>query len=540
MVKRMLRQRSLRANDGYALVAVITITAFGGMLLLTLTSMLLQVATSERLHFAKAKSQRTVESAVSYVVGQFQKLDDNNLLPDDANPYSEYTLPSDAFPDATVRVRVRRLTTADLSTLRDNDKEFLLYDPQWDPGGAGAPNQVRPAKVYFFVVDLTAYDGAFASSARITLAPADPTVTPPVVPLTRPTGLISDGPITLGSNNGYLDVLAPGDGFTSDQTVTEGGQASFKTSVQSNTSVSTSPSTTVYGDLIVNNSDSSGTLAQSNGSLVFGRLQTNVTSSATPTDGFQWTNNSSTPNFGSDNVWALADGFASNFSDINRVGLNYSQAGGMTNTANLPIQSYPVPTPVNTSPLPTSSADGTASNVSIASGSYNTSSSSLLNATNTITVDSDGITKVYIDPAPPSDLTQPTDVRIDSSLFSNNGGAENLQIIYSGNQPLNIQLSGDLGGAKEMNATIYAPNSVVSTSGYGEFYGAILAKSANINHVGDFRIDQAAASNLAGLTNMSGRSQGGGESKILSSQITPSKYVIKTWQTVKGSIVSRG
>jgi len=535
----MTRTRRKKNKRGYALISVITIAAFGSMLLMGLAQMASQLTNSELLYLAKGRSQRAAEVGASYVVSRFQKLDANELLPEPSKNVKISTLPENVSPGYKIRVRVTRLTEDDLILLRQRDGQLgqqnLLYDEQWDPNRESTPFQPKAALSYFFVVDVTAYQGQLlASSAQITLGP-DVSDVPPTqsVPSTRSTGLITNGPVTLGSDLGYLDVMAPGEGFSDAQTMFDGTQSVFKTVVQTNSSVQLSPNTTVYGDLFVNNSTGSGTVAQSTDALVFGRLQTNSVSDGSPTEGFMWTNNADVPNFSTDNVWAMADAFSNNFSDINRVGVNYAQAGGTIATPNTQIQASPVPTPSNAALLPSFPSGDVEQSVSVASGNYHTPTIESPDSGGKLNFNEDGgTTKIFLDSQSTSDVA----INIDTSSISNFGAAKDLQIYYPGSKPINIILNGALAGTPELSATIYAPNAVVNTSGYGEFYGAIFAKAANINHVGDLRLDPSAASILSNFSSVSSNTSGGGNSANAIAMI-PKVYRLRSWHSVAGAIV---
>jgi hypothetical protein len=86
-----------------------------------------------------------------------------------------------------------------------------------------------------------------------------------------------------------------------------------------------------------------------------------------------------------------------------------------------------------------------------------------------------------------------TALNISSNMLSNaSTDASNFQIWYSGSNNININL---VPGAS-FYGTIYAPNATVTTTGNGQFYGAIVAGTANIQHQGglNLRVDLSAPS----------------------------------------------
>jgi hypothetical protein len=536
----MKRKRSLvRDNQGYGLVAVMMISFIGMLFLYGLAAMGLNLSVSERVAGQKARAQRSAELAFNYVMKQFTRGEENIFLPQNDNDVYQTDLAPGIVPGADVKVRVRRFNKEEISRIKDNDVKRILYRDDWDPNGTPADWVTKPTESYFWMIQVTAVTGGFASSLQASISPAD--TLPTRSPEPRSPGVVSSGQIRLGDGSGYLDVLAPGDGFSSEQTTSMGTYAAFKTALQSNSSISVSSSATVYGDLMVNNESAvSEAVAKSDNALVFGRLQTNA-SDGTNTQGFTWTNNSSLPS-GTDNVWAMADAWQSNFSNMSRQGANYSQAGG-------PISEGVPSTNVNPTPMPTQSqsfpgfpSDSSAnvSDLYLAPGSYATSSLDSSTAASRVILNSSTVsgldpspTKIYIN----SDMTGSSVVNLDTNFFVNEGKTTDLQIYYAGDKDININLVGDLGANSpaEFKGVIYAPRAKVSTTGSGEFYGAILAKEVAINHTGDLRIDPAASSILSGLTSQSSTTAGSGNAN--SKAAIPKNYKVNTWQQIAGRLV---
>lgn len=499
--------------------------SFIGMLFLYgLAAMGLNLATSERVTVAKARSQRNAELAMNYILSRFSEGDENPYLPAAGQDVATFNLPTDVLPEVAVRFRVRRYSPEQVAMIQGLDTNERFYRSEWDPNNSKTDWVRRAAQSYFFIIQVTAVSGAFPASVQATLRPSRAA---PGTPPTRASGVISSGTIGLGSGEGYLDVLSPGEGFSSAQTVMQDGYASFKTAVQSNTGVTLNPGVTVYGDLFVNNSGSGDApVAQSSNAQVFGRLQANATDGP-GIQGLTWTNGTDLPS-GTDNVLGMADAFSRDFSDLNRVGLNKDQAGGYTTQPASSIEANPVVAPNNSSAFPGfPSASGADSSV-LSGGNYR--ASNFDTSTATAGVSFDGPTKIYIDDKSGNDVV------IDSTKIRSPGSATDLQIFYTGDKSINIRLDGDLAGDPELKAVIYAPRAKVVTSGFGEFYGAILAKDVEVGHIGDLRLDPNASNLIVGQTNQSTDKTSSNEGDK-ASQFKPNGYILSSWQQVAGALV---
>jgi len=499
--------------------------SFIGMLFLYgLAAMGLNLANSERVTVAKARSQRSAELAMNYILSRFSLGDENPYLPSSGQDVATFSLPADVIPDATVRFKVRRFNSGQVSTIKELDTNERFYRSEWDPNNSKTDWVRRADQSYFFIVQVTAVSGAFPASVQATLRPSRAFSG---VPPSRSSGVVASGSIGLGSGDGYLDVLAPGDGFSSAQTVTQDGYASFKTAVQSNTGVTLNPGVTVYGDLLVNNSGSADVpVAQSSNAQVFGRLQANATDGP-GIQGLTWTNGTDLPS-GTDNVLGMADAFSRDFSDLTRVGLNKDQAGGFTTQPASSVEANPVVAPNNSIAFPGFPSASGADSLVLSGGNYRTSNFDTSTATANLSFD--GPTKIYIDDKSSDDIV------IDSTKIRSPGSASDLQIFYTGEKTITIRLDGDLAGSPELQSVIYAPRAKVVTSGFGEFYGAILAKNVEVSHIGDLRLDPNASSLIVGQTNQSTTKSDTGEGNQ-PSQFRPNGYILSSWQQVSGALV---
>jgi hypothetical protein len=78
------------------------------------------------------------------------------------------------------------------------------------------------------------------------------------------------------------------------------------------------------------------------------------------------------------------------------------------------------------------------------------------------------------------------------AIVNSSGVPSNFQIIYGGTAL--IKLSGGTGAA----AVMYAPNSAVSISGGGEFFGAIVGKTVDNSGGSTLHYDRALKTGLVG------------------------------------------
>lgn len=139
-----------------------------------------------------------------------------------------------------------------------------------------------------------------------------------------------------------------------------------------------------------------------------------------------------------------------------------------------------IPSPGVTSPLPSSSGSVN----SYQAGSYlasnlNFDSSNLAQVKAEVTAP----VKIFVQDGVLADGSlPPTVVNINASALKNNSTPQNLQFWYSGNR--NIQINLD----ENFNGLIYAPKSTLTISGTGNFAGAIVASTINLENTGKMTI----------------------------------------------------
>lgn len=557
-----------RKQSGYALVAILTVSLFSMMLLLTLSGLTVQLSQSEAFYKQRELALVGADIALDYT----RKSLNNSLISGTSSPLEPAqgeserisVLPASLVPQGAncrVLVRVRRLNPAEIQLASSKSSPAIEY--QWNPNnykkltdwkyGDDWRRFSAPQLSYYWMVEVTSYRGIFAVSTRAMLAPdigapaIDPgsVSTPPTKDSLFVKGIVTDKEVNLATSDGYLDVLAPGEGFSNDQTTGSNPATAFKTVIQSNSMASTSPNTTLYGDLLISNpSGSTAPVAVGDNTQVYGRLQTNSILDGTGAEnsylGFQGNpGDLPSPN---DNVLGMSDYFAS-LPDSDAF-WNNGMRNGSNETdpiANLPsdtlnqVSPNQVPYGSKTAPLPTfptsSPLDPTPPNdIIVSPGAYRASSFDSSNAAaKLIFNESGGPTSIFID-------ANSGTVNLSSEWIKNNGGAKDLQIFYAGDKDLTLNINGDLAGQVEMKAMIYAPNAKVTTSGFGEFQGSILAKSLKVNHIGDFRVDPDAAKLMIERSGQSGG--GGGGASTIAGERLPTHYRIASWQQVSGSLVA--
>lgn len=575
----IVRQTGRRGAAGYALVAILTVSVFATMLLLALAGMTVSLSRSEGFYKQREYALVGADVALDYTRKSLTK-SLNTGVPSLLEPAGGETeriseLPTNLIPqgieNCKVLIRVRRLSPAEI--LAASQKSSPAISHQWNPNnhknvadwkyGNDWMDFSIPALSYYWMVEVTSYRGLVAVSTRSMLAPdigATLVSSSSSSSSTKDTlfveGIVADQEVNLSPpSDGYLDVLAPGDGFSPDQVSGSVPNTAFKTAIQSNNLVTTSNVTNLYGDLRVTNPlGSSDSVARGSNTTVWGRVQTN---SVTGSDGLEnsLSGFQGTPGdllSGTDNVWAFSDYFSnpdSFWTTGMREGLNETSPVAIlpSDSAN---QVSPNPVPVGgdasarpefPEPPPSGTEAPISGDITVAPGVYKTSWMDSRDAiAKLILNDSGGSTTIFIDDGPSSPRIDPSDglrakLNIDSKWFQNNGAAKDLQIYYGGSEDLTVTLDGELAGDREMKAFIYAPNAKVTTQGFGEFEGAIVAKKLNINQYGDFRVDPSASSFKIDRSSQIGGSGGAG----VSGERLPTHYRIASWQQVSGSLVHR-
>lgn len=570
--KRALRTRRRKAS-GYALVAIMTVSVFAMMLLFTLAGLTASLTRSEAYFKQKDLALLGAEVGLNYSIAMLNRSLKTGIpavvepvLPE-VEKFSD--LPTHLIPNygdgCSVRIRIKRL---DVDVLSQAQQKFSAIPTQWNSANRkDVSNWVYgddwtmfsiPDTSYFWVVEVTSYRGIIATSIRATLSPtvALPTLaTPPSKDSYFPQSVVADSLVELAPVDGYLDVLSPGDGFSTAQVSGSSPNAAFKAVVQSNTMLTANDGATIYGDLRVTNPPgaSSAVAEGNNNVLVFGRLETNSVN----TEGAEVSYNGFSgapgdlPDLSIDNVWAFADWWTNGddfWTGGMREGLNETSPllNNPSNAQNQ-VSPNPVPTGSDAAPLPRFPEPPpfpdyptmTPDMQTVAPGTYRTGSFDSSNATGDLKFNqSPGTTTIIIDDemlTVGQDNFVPPAVHVSSNFITNGSDAStDFQIFYAGNRDINIELDGDLGGNVEMRAVIYAPSAKVTTSGFGEFSGAIVAKQLKVNHVGDLRLDPEAAKLSVNRQATSGDGNTG-----LAGERLPTHYELKSWQQIAGALVPK-
>ncbi|MBX9669493.1 MAG: hypothetical protein K2X93_17860 [Candidatus Obscuribacterales bacterium] len=580
-MKRQTKRKAAKRRDsaGWALVAVMTVSVFATILLFSLAGLSASLLNSEAVTRQRNLALNGAEVGLDYA----RKLMNESLTsgnpsviePSDGETERVTELPSQYVPQlgdsCRVRVRVKRITGANMVDIGLKNSSFI--PDQWNPlrrklstnwkfgdnwqDFAISDDADAPSKGYFWVVEVTSYTGIFASSVRAILVPDGPdtkvTLDPtPPKDVFFPQGIVADGNIDIGSGFGYMDVASTGEGWSSEQVNVgnPGDPSTFKAVVETNGTTKLEPGSLIYGNLkLTNPSGATNSVLNGDGnSVVLGRVETNAVDLGGvdgSVSGFQATAEAPFP-APSDNVLALGDLWANlpnNSGDFwageGRIGTNKTSPM-VSQPASTQNQVSPnhVPSGQNSASLPSfpePPADGSAyvpTDVSVPSGSYTAESIDSSNASAKLVFNDSGPgtpTKIYIDPNTSGDAA----VSLSTQFIVNNGDSTDLQIFYAGDKPLNIYLDADGdAGNPNLKAVIFAPNATVNTQGVGEFYGSIVAKNLNINHVGAMQLDPNAARVVADRGG-----SGGGSGSIDPHARAPVSYRVATWQQISGSLV---
>ena len=154
-----------------------------------------------------------------------------------------------------------------------------------------------------------------------------------------------------------------------------------------------------------------------------------------------------------------------------------TQPGSPSNFSNPTIQSPTTPSSIAQMPsintVPSANANQTPTTITINQGQYITDSISLGNSGTVIV---DGNVQIYLQNTNPNASPLSFDGRL---TFKD--ASSSFNIIYSGNQPINIDLAKM--GLQNFKGQIYAPNSNVSVNlAGGIFEGAIVANALNVSN----------------------------------------------------------
>ncbi len=561
--RHMLRRRS----SGWALVAVMTISVFSAMILFMLAGLTASLLNSDSFFRQRSLALNGAEAGLDYARKLMNESFDSGtpsiIEPAKGELERVTELPSQYVPqigdNCRVMIRVKRLTDDNLDEILEKNSMFLRdsYAPSstrnklWKFGDDWAPYMVpdpadAPNGSYHWVVEVTSYNGVFASSIRAMLKPRFSGVGKPGFPF-FPQGIVANGNVDIGSGFGYMDVASTGEGWSSDQVNTgnPGDPSEFKATIQTNGVATLRPGTLVYGNVRVTNpSDAQVSVANGDSNaIVLGRVQINATDAGQSVSGLQATAGQFPA--ASDNVLALGDLWANlpnNSGDFwageGRIGINQSTPMEFQASGQNQVTPNNVPSGQNTASLPTfpvqppDGSEFTPSDVSVPSGDYSTGSLDSSNAVSKLVLNENGpgnTTRIFIDP----NTLSSDAVNISTKFLVNNGDAVDLQIYYAGDKPLKIYLDADGdAGNPNLKAVIFAPNASVTTDGNGEFRGSIVAKNLRIGHVGAMQLDPN-ASQIG--TSSSPEDDGDSNSPSLHPKV--SGYKVETWQQINGSLV---
>lgn len=542
-----------RRGKGYALVAILTASAFAMLFLFSLAGLSVQLVQSSGFFKERNLALQGAELGLDYTLKSLNdglKAGEPSLLEPAVGETEKISdLPTELIPPSNsvskIRIRVKRVTPADIATWNPTGANSPLYDSNWDPNGRrevngvnganawswvnGAPESwkdfSKPTSSYYWIVESTCYRGvvgqryALSASVRCICGPAT-TMDSSSMSSFFNNGIVANTQAQIGkaSGDGALSVMATDDGNYDNEIVSGDNNSEWRANIQTNGIANIAPNTLLMGNLTVSDptSGAPSAVAQSDPSaLMLGRVSSNsgvdgTTVKGTPGDA---------PDFAVDNVWAVADFFTGSGT---RQGNNTTPVN--TTPSQSPYTPIQVPTAPDASPLPPFPGGGSQANdVYLPQGNYETSAIDSSGATARMVFNSPDMmgstpstTKIFID----SNSASNNAVSIDSNMFVNMGAPSDLQIFYAGNKPININLTGSFKGL------VYAPNSSVSTSGVGDFNGAIVADRVGINHIGTLQLDPTASEGPGG---------GGGGGSMTAGQ--PTRYSALTWQQVNGSLV---
>ena len=208
-----------------------------------------------------------------------------------------------------------------------------------------------------------------------------------------------------------------------------------------------------------------------------------------------------------------------------------AQVLGQPNPSSSTLKPAPVPVAGPTSPLSTDTIGTT-----LEPGSYQTHGVVYDGVNNSATINTATPVKIFVQdgitdaagalPAYAANITASALNNTSAEQPDGSGGARNLQIWYSGQRPISLNLDTDFNGL------IYAPNSVITLTGNGTFRGGLVGDTVKMQNSGtvdiDTRLNDATKTAVSGSgltysTNNAGAVFHG--------------YKAVTWQEVQGQLV---
>ena len=549
-----------RSPKGWALIAIMTVSVFATMFLFSLAGLsatLLQTdGAARQRNYALAGAEAGLDYARLMLNKSLAEDVPTDIAPDAGERSKVYGVPVQYLPQVgnrcSVMLRITRITPEELGNLASLGFTAIPAGSNLFLTDANSQNWSRyalanfedsPNGSYAWKVEVTSYCGIFATSIRSVLVAENSEASGGLSPSSRDSGVVGDEGVTFNPpDNGSILVKAPTNEYSVDDQISDtadGAPKSFNAAVRTNGSMTLSPSTTLFSDVVISNPNNfTGYLLNGDpSSKIYGRV-TAPESSVSP-ENFSWNNGSSTANL-NDNIVATADTLPSVDGQA-RVGDNQNPVSVAPESSDLRGSQtpYPVPVPSTTSPLPAFPEnppypDAAALPNSVTPGqAYVTPSLDSAQATGALNFNQQGAgspTKIFV---VDDSLNPSTDaVNISSKWINNGGNASDLQLYYAGAKPINIFFEAGNEGTGKLNMAIYAPNSTITFKGRGDFTGAVVGQRVNMFHDGSVQIDKSASQVLTKQAN--NNNPGGNDS---SAAPKPRHYTVLTWQQVTGKLV---
>lgn len=511
------------------MIATLLIGTFSIMFLLALGGTLMATSRASGIYKSKRLLEEAAEIGLDYTIQNMNEAIENETASifdiTSGNTETIQVLPaayySSLLNDTTVKIRVRKLTDAELGSIKDFS---TVYQPIYGPDqttGQPAPQDVLR------VAEVTASNGTFSKSIRAVLEPQYPEAQAPggsnpqdrkgLFPsagIFANTNLSLDGNVTAQIHPSTNPIVGswPARGYdTPDDPSTTAidPTMNYRLDVQTNQYAGISNGAKIVGNLKVSNSPSNALPVSANaqdGTQIYGRAllstSTDPSQQATALQGTA----GDTPG-ALDEVLAQAerDPSLGGTSAANRVGNNKTTPVNMA-TSQADLKQFVLP-PV---PSDTSAIDPYAG-VGITSGSTRweyvfpdgtsglpEQSSFKVNALDLTSSNPSAVklsfiplanappAKVYIDPGTVLDGngTALPALNIDSNMFTISEYSTNplaLQIFYSGTQEIKINITDGNNGIGRFDGLIFAPNAKVTITGKGNFNGNVVADDLRVS-----------------------------------------------------------
>jgi hypothetical protein len=468
-----------RNRQGYALVGVIIFAATTLAFLLATAAIVQQASNTISQNKWDSELLNAAEIGMDYGIGLYNKTYPCAL---DSGPT---TLPAPylaALP-AGISVNITAKQISDPTDWQKFQQVSAVYSQQLDPNNYNLipPTSNLTISGYRIIQSQAVRNGSSRTIRSFLAARFDPAPngTPPSAPATSTQSYFAN---PMFSNASMM--LAPPSGQTlkvqaQGNQVTSSAPYSYNLTINSNSGAIIGQGAEVVGNVNVTTVKGSPANVSMNGGSIDGTL-----TSYGVFNGSVLSTNGQTPNFGNDNVLAIADSVPNGGSPTPRAPNNQ--------TPTLPLQTPP-PSPtqyqyVPAAPVPTSSSAGalpavTADNPNVAAGDYAVTdfATSQFSAPAVFNGSSTSPVRLFVETG-----TADAAVQIDTSMMANaSPDARGLQIWYSGSNPVNINLSNP---SLPFNGLIYAPHATVSITGNGNFSGGIVANSIQALNSGSISI----------------------------------------------------